>query len=97
MPRNASNTLAYTIEVAVLKDPAPDGSDASGERRLETIARFSVDRCHEYTGKGSFTSHSPATIAKGDVVCGGMTLAVDASTRGSRGCGRQLRAAWFSG
>ena len=84
MPRNASNTLAYTLEVAVLKDPAPDGSDASGERRLETIASFSVDRCHEYTGKGSFTSHSPATIAKGDVVCGGMTLAVDASTRGSR-------------
>ena len=68
----------------MLKDPAPDGSDASGERSLETIASFSVDRCHEYTGKGSFTSHSPATIAKSDVVCGGMTLAVDASTRGSR-------------
>ena len=38
VPRNAARTLAYTLEGAVLKDPAPDGSDATGERSLETIA-----------------------------------------------------------
>jgi hypothetical protein len=80
-PKEDATKLSFTLEVGLLKQNvvAAESIYSQSKPDLEVIAQFVTTKCYvdvEKSAKGAYP--------KGSTVCGGLTLAYDANTRGSR-------------